>query len=191
MILVVAFVNDIYGDAEIIEGFKSLINNLFCMYGTINWYAYKPEDRIFKPINFSELPENSGNIFLKRREYTWWFSKKVDLTLFSPSGEKILIDEGLDLGDKKSNIIYNDRLQHIVNLSHYFSTGKEFRFLNGRGIVPKEILSGELKPTKDRPDGTKEWEIRRNGILERVIYYDKDGYYQQTEFRGPAIADED
>ena len=157
---------------------------------TVNWYVYNPEDRRFKPINSKELPDYSGHIFLKRVERDWYFSKKVDLKLFSPSGEEILVDEGLNLGDRNSNKKYNDRLQHIVNLSHHFSTGKEFRFLNSGGIVPKEILSGELKPTISRPDGTREWEIRRNGILERVIYYDKDGYYQQTELRGPALADE-
>jgi hypothetical protein len=157
---------------------------------TISWYAYKPEDRRFKPIDFKELPDYSGHIFLKRSEYDLWLSKKVDLRLFSPSGEEILVDEGLNLGGKKSNKRYNDRLQHIVNLSHHFSTGREFRFLNGGGIVPKEILSGELKPTTSRPDGTREWEIRRDGVLERAIYYDEDGYYQQTEFIGPALEDE-
>jgi hypothetical protein len=155
-----------------------------------SWYAYRPEERRFKPVDFSELPSYSGSIFLRRTEYDWSFSKKADLTLFSPSGEEILVDEGLDLGGKKSNKKYNDRLQHIVNLSHHFSTGKEFRFLNGGGIVPKEILSGELKPTISRPDGTREWDIRRNGVLERAIYYDEDGDYQKTEFIGPALSDE-
>jgi len=96
----------------------------------------------------------------------------------------------LTLGGKESNKKYNDKLQHIVNLSHYFSTRKEFRFLNCGELVPKEILSGELKPTIEKPNGTREWEIRRDGFLEEVIYYDEDGYYQKTNFRGPAIADE-
>jgi hypothetical protein len=170
--------------AKLIKRFKFLTINLFYMPHTESWYVYEPENRRFKKVDFSELPDYSGHIFLKREEHDHYFSEKFDLTLFSPSGEEIIVDEELELGGKESNKRYNDSLQHIANVSNNFSTGREFRFLNDGGLVPKEILSGKLKPTKIGPNEKREWEFRRDGFLEKAIYY-ADGYYQQTTFGWP------
>jgi len=77
------------------------------------WYIYSKEDRKFKPVNFSEVPDNSGSIILK---YTKC-SGHYNLDLISPLGDPITLDGG-GLGNKRDNKRFEEKIQYLLNLSH-------------------------------------------------------------------------
>ena len=56
----------------------------------------------------------------------------------------------------------------------------QVNFFNSGELVPTEILTGQLKPTKVNPDGTKEWDIHKSEHSIDYIILDKDGDYQIT-----------
>lgn len=75
--------------------------------------------------------------------------------------------------------------------SPYLDKIDSIEFFNCNGFVPREIISGELPPTRENPNENfvKEWDIMEHGRHVATIYLDKDGSYQKTNFVGPAVED--
>lgn len=92
---------------------------------TEKWFIYDPEERRFRPIDFSELPQNSGYAFLEQEDDVHFiYGGQRTITLFSPSGEKFP-SYSSELNDKKAIKECNKELQNIVNLAHKLSTEKQ------------------------------------------------------------------
>ena len=81
------------------------------------WYIFKPEEnRKFKKVDFSEIPENPGFIFLTREIYKTDGEKRGFLKMFSPYGKTIkTVDYRID--SKESVREFDEKQQEIVNLA--------------------------------------------------------------------------
>ena len=75
----------------------------------------------FKLVEFRELPENPGFVFLKRGIYEGYKGKRAFLQLFSPFGEQIQYFSEF-FSDKEFVKKFDENQQCIVNLAHKLST---------------------------------------------------------------------